>query len=63
MGLLSKKRKVPRIVKKVKTHLNRKFINIRQVDPKVRVSIYSLLHPILALIIERKIRLIIMLFI
>lgn len=39
MGLLSKKRKVPRIVKKVKTHQNRKYVSIRQVDPKVRVSL------------------------
>ncbi len=36
MGLLSKKRKVPRIVKKVKTHIGRKNVSIRQLDPRIR---------------------------
>lgn len=36
MGLLSKKRRVPRIVKKVKTHLGRRQVSIKQVDPRLR---------------------------
>ena len=39
MGLLSRKRKVPRIVKKVKGKTNRKKISLKQIDPRVRVSL------------------------
>ena len=39
MGLLSRRRKQPRIVKKVKTAAGRKKVSIKQVDPMIRVSI------------------------
>lgn len=38
MGLLSRRRKQPRIVKKVKTAAGRKKVSIKQVDPMIRVS-------------------------
>jgi Ribosome biogenesis protein Nop16 len=36
MGLLSRRRKQPRIVKKVKTSANRRQISVKQVDPRLR---------------------------
>jgi nucleolar protein 16 len=36
MGLLSRRRKVPRIVKKVKSRVGRKKISIKQLDPNIR---------------------------
>ena len=36
MGILSRKRKVPRIVKKVKSRVGRKKISIKQIDPNIR---------------------------
>lgn len=42
MGLLSRRRKVPRIVKKNKK-LGQKKVNIKQLDPHIRVS-----HPFIS---------------
>lgn len=36
MGLLSRRRKVPRIVKKVKSRVGRKKISVKQLDPNIR---------------------------
>ncbi len=36
MGLLSRRRKVPRIVKKVKGRTGRKHISVKQLDPRIR---------------------------
>lgn len=36
MGILSKKRRIPRIVKKVKTNQRRRQVSIKQVDPRLR---------------------------
>ena len=36
MGLLSKRRKVPRIVKKTKSRVGRKHISVKQLDPRIR---------------------------
>ena len=36
MGLLSKRRKVPRIVKKIKSSVGRKKISIKRLDPNIR---------------------------
>lgn len=36
MGLLSRRRRVPRIVKKVKARVGRKKISVKQLDPNIR---------------------------
>ena len=36
MGLLNKRRKTPRIVKKIKTSMGRKKLSVKQLDPRIR---------------------------